>query len=237
MRVTVDLLKKHEACEDGVDWFNEHFPNGGTVDRIIKEIIKNDIEVPYNFVWWFYNHIQQDERLYKFCDVYDSGSVNWCHNVKTSTSVNHSDNIDTCKGVHWCTKVSKSTGISHSDGIIDSDGVILSRGVSSSNGISESSGISNCFGVSCSFGVVNSDGVSNGLFVANKPETFTLFNQLVTETRYTEVKIQLGKRLHNWKPEYDNWEGMPQEAIEYLKSLPEFDADIFKQVTGIDVNE
>ncbi len=34
---------------------------------------------------------------------------------------------------------------------------------------------------------------------------------------------------------YEAWKDMPIEAIEYLKSLPEFDANIFKRVTGIDV--
>ena len=28
---------------------------------------------------------------------------------------------------------------------------------------------------------------------------------------------------------------MPHEAIDYLKSLPEFDAGIFKKITGIEV--
>lgn len=36
---------------------------------------------------------------------------------------------------------------------------------------------------------------------------------------------------------YEAWKDMPEEAIEYIKSWPEFDASIFKRVTGIDVNE
>jgi len=30
---------------------------------------------------------------------------------------------------------------------------------------------------------------------------------------------------------------MPQAAIDYLRSLPEFDADVFEQVTGIGPND
>lgn len=33
---------------------------------------------------------------------------------------------------------------------------------------------------------------------------------------------------------YEAWKDMPKDAIDYLKSLPEFNADIFKRVTGID---
>lgn len=28
---------------------------------------------------------------------------------------------------------------------------------------------------------------------------------------------------------------MPKEALDYIKSIPEFDADIFEKITGIDV--
>ena len=33
------------------------------------------------------------------------------------------------------------------------------------------------------------------------------------------------------------WADMPKEAIEYVKSLPEFDAEMFKEITGIEVQE
>lgn len=31
------------------------------------------------------------------------------------------------------------------------------------------------------------------------------------------------------------WESMPKEAIEYIKSLEEFDKDMFEEITGIEV--
>ena len=30
---------------------------------------------------------------------------------------------------------------------------------------------------------------------------------------------------------------MPKAAIEYVKSLPEYDAEMFKEITGIEVRE
>ena len=43
--------------------------------------------------------------------------------------------------------------------------------------------------------------------------------------------------VDNWEEPYEAWKDMPQEAIDYLKGLPEFNAKIFKRVTGIDVNK
>lgn len=31
------------------------------------------------------------------------------------------------------------------------------------------------------------------------------------------------------------WAGIPDEMLEYITHLPEFDAEIFKKITGIDV--
>jgi hypothetical protein len=43
--------------------------------------------------------------------------------------------------------------------------------------------------------------------------------------------------LENWQEPYEAWKTMPKEAIDYLISLPEFDAEIFKIVTEINVEQ
>ena len=84
------------------------------------------------------------------------------------------------------------------------------------------------------------------------------FNKKITEKRYFEIKGKLDNLLNGWKPTFNNlkglylksgekweytpipearelsikeaWAGMPQKAINYLKSLPEFDAEIFNEI-------
>ena len=34
--------------------------------------------------------------------------------------------------------------------------------------------------------------------------------------------------------EQEAWSKMPKKMLEYIKSLPEFNAEIFKKITGID---
>lgn len=78
-----------------------------------------------------------------------------------------------------------------------------------------------------------------------------------------EVRERLMKELGGWKPTFNNikalwlahgsdwkltpiknaeelskkeaWESMPAGAIKYVSSLPEFDANMFKRITGIEV--
>jgi len=40
--------------------------------------------------------------------------------------------------------------------------------------------------------------------------------------------------IDDYDKPFEAWKDMPKEAIDYLKSLPEFNAKIFKAVTGLD---
>jgi hypothetical protein len=91
-----------------------------------------------------------------------------------------------------------------------------------------------------------------------------LFNKPITSERLEEVRKNLFTKLNGWRPRTTNriqlykasgeiwkyedsmnqvkdeskrFDEMPKEAIDYVKSLPEFDAAIFEEITGINVNE
>lgn len=134
-------------------------------------------------------------------------------------------------------------------------------GVNWSSGVNESSGVNGSNGVNGSTGVNACSGLSLSLFCCGLKNEFKLFNQQVSESRHAEVKRQLDSYLAGWEPTFNNlktlnlkangvwqetpipfakelqvkeaWAGMPKAAIDYLRSLPEFDADIFAAVTGI----
>ena len=118
-------------------------------------------------------------------------------------------------------------------------------------------------GVSRSYGILNSYGVDNTLFLANKPQTYSIFGKEVSESYYTSVFVEFKEKLNGWAPTFNNlrglyqkfgcewkfvpipeaeeiskeeaWRDMPKEAIGYISSVPEFDAEMFKEITGIEV--
>ena len=127
--------------------------------------------------------------------------------------------------------------------------------------MSGSNGVSWSNGVNMSFGVLNSNGVNNALFVADKKTTYSIFGKRVSRERFENVRNQLYQLLNGWRPTYNNikalylangsdwtltpiqnaqtlqtaeaWAGMPQAAVDYVRSLPEFDAAMFEKITGI----
>lgn len=118
-------------------------------------------------------------------------------------------------------------------------------------------------GGSWSFGILNSYGVDCALFLANKKRVYLIFGKEVSEGRFLEVENNLYEKLGIWEPNFNNikalylkngsdwkltpiknaeeiarqeaWRDMPREAVEYIASLPEFDADMFFEITCIDL--
>ena len=236
MYITYELLEEKGACSNGLNWFKQNFPEGCELN---EETVARVKKCDTSFVWWFYDNIQQDKRLYKLCGVNESFGVNW------------SDGVSRSNGVNW------------SDGVSRSNGVNGSNGVSRSNGVNESFGVNWSSGVNRSFGILNSYGVDCALFLANKKSVYLIFGKEVSEGRYLEVKNSLYEKLGIWKPNFNNikalylkngsdwkltpiknaeeiarqeaWRDMPREAVEYIASLPEFDADMFFEITCIDL--
>ena len=206
MYITYELLKEKGACSHGLNWFKQNFPEGCELN---EETVARVKKCDTSFVWWFYDNIQQDKRLYKLCGV------------------NGSDGVSRSSGVNW------------------------------SNGVNRS------FGVNGSFGILNSYGVDCALFLANKKRVYLIFGKEVSEGRYLEVQNNLYEKLGIWEPNFNNikalylkngsdwkltpiknaeeiarqeaWRDMPREAVEYIASLPEFDADMFFEITCIDL--
>ena len=204
----------------------------------------------YACVTW--NHIAEVEAL---GEVIESDEDSKC--VTNKIKIVREIDFAALKNTYGSNGVNESNGVNRSNGVNWSNGVNNSNGVNWSNGVNESNGVYN------SFGVYRSSGVANALFCADKEPEYVLFNKKVSKERFDEVRKKLHIFLNNWRPSFNNmyelydesgqkwsktpiplamekskkdaWADMPKEAINYLKSLPEFDADIFKKVTGIEV--
>ena len=131
-----------------------------------------------------------------------------------------------------------------------------------SNGNNRSNGNNHSNGTSHSFGLLSCRGAYKCMFSSGKSGiAFHIFNQKVIEARADELICILKGKLKGWIPRWTNiaelrevekngnldsgriiernkekaWASMPQEAIDWVKDLPEFDADIFFDITGIRV--
>jgi len=197
--------------------------------------------------------------------VNHSEGVNGSKGVNHSEGVNLSKGVNRSEGVNLSKGVNRSEGVNDSEGVNRSEGVNDSEGVSNSQGVSRSKGVSYSQGVHWSYGVFNSSGICNALFLADKKANYIVFGIEVSRQQFDEYFYNLQRLLGGWCPTYNNlrslylksgsdwkqtpipqaqeiqtkeaWSDMPQEAIDYIKSWKEFNAKMFKKITGIDTKE
>lgn len=179
--------------------------------------------------------------------------------IKEQRNTNHSEAVSESKAVNGSSAVNWSSAVSWSEA------VNWSKAVNKSDAVNKSYAVNKSDAVNESFGVFNSKAINGSLFVASYEPQSLLFNRPVAKTRINEVHDELTKHLDGWLPQFNNlkqlylangsdwsatpipnakalqkeeaWADMPQAAIEYLRSLPEFDAGVFFEVTGIRVEK
>ena len=137
-----------------------------------------------------------------------------------------------------------------------------SYGVNESYGVNGSFGVNRSFGVLNSFGVSNAIFLADkkrNFSIFGKEILEERFNEVWNELENKlngwypkfnnafELYVKAGSdwkkvkasnicsKLGNLDEPYEAWKDMPVDAIDYVKSLEEFDAVMFKRITGIDV--
>lgn len=133
--------------------------------------------------------------------------------------------------------------------------------INNSYGISNSYGVFNSHGVDCEifcankkrvfkvFGIEVNEARFNEVMSGIKSAMdgwFPKFNNAYdlyiqsdsdwSKVKVSDIKSTLEDDSKPYKP-YKAWKDIPKAGLEYIKSLPEFNAEIFKAVTGIDVEK
>lgn len=123
-------------------------------------------------------------------------------------------------------------------------------------------GCDGCYGCYYSFGLSNCKATYKALFSKDLfGDKYKLFNKDISESRFDEVmnKIQsfsfypkqtnafelYVQNGNDWskidtsklsrKDWNDSWEDCPKDLVSYISSLPEFDAKLFKDITGLEI--
>jgi len=192
--------------------------------------------------------------------IYYSRAISNSNGIYYSYGVADSRAISVSNGVADSRAISVSNGISNSNCISVSNGVADSRAIYFSDGISNSYGIYDSYGICGSEGVTNhifcankkkeyklfKDIISESRFneVMIKinelndgwfPKTNNAFELYVGSGKeWSKVDASKIKSTKNIKTQPINaWQDMPQATVDYIRSLDEYDADIFNAVTGL----
>ena len=192
----------------------------------------------------------------EFINLMQEDLQNGSNGVYRSYGVNRSNGVSLSYGVNLSNGVNSSYGVNVSNGVNWSKGVSESKGVNSSYGVDWSYGVNSSNGVNRSYGILKCEGISRAIFCYKKSGKLMAFNKRITKERFDEICAELNK--FNWYPKFNNaeqlkgelewyetnipaiesvdnktaWSSMPEEMLNYIKSLPEYNEKIFNKITG-----
>lgn len=179
MRITVDLLKRYNACKQSIDFMQANYPNGAEAIEIMQ---RKDIPLHFLHFGRQYLDVNDEEiQLYKqICRIDDKSRYIWYSNdvsnstglmnahyvnnssfVRDSFQINNSNHIYNSNNVSNCNDIAHSTNIKDSNKILESHDIAESNDVARSNFISWSSAILNSLLLEdCSF-IYKSDNLND----------------------------------------------------------------------------
>jgi len=146
------------------------------------------------------------------------------------------------------------------NGIRYGSGISYGSGIRNGYGINYGYGISGGYGIYRSKYCKECEGISNCIFTYKKSGKLYLFNKKVTQEYFDQIWHEMERLADGWYPNFTNaeelmaanggeWKAtpapmitgredteayadMPQKLIDYIKALPEYNAKIFKAITG-----
>ena len=170
MYITIDLLQKRGACQQGLDFFAKYYPDGVEMLQIIEKG-----HLPDSFYHWGYQYLDPNKEevaaYWKKMDVKDSQGVHESTHISGSeivtgsTDVTNSSEVYDSKHVEQSNYVVNSEFVQHSSNVCNScfvhgsEDVILSKNVENSGHIFDSVYVVKSFGVYESSNILNSTAV------------------------------------------------------------------------------
>lgn len=226
MFITVEILQQRGACQEYLDFFAKHYPDGVEMLHMIERG-----HLPFYALHWGYQHLDPNEEevaaYLEKISVVDSTGVFESDHVYSSNLVSKSSQVDKSEGVYNSKNITNSTYVSDSEYVDDSKLIGISSYIDNSERVIKgrnivgSSEVYDCDYIMYSHATYMSNNIVNGHYVLkgnNLTECYfcvdcanlnnALFCQGVTDGEYLlfnkpidKVRFEMIKRqFEKYKP-------------------------------------
>lgn len=169
MLVTPELLKKMNACEEGLAFITRFYPNGIEISDLLK--IK---QVPKEFFHWGRKKFSvTDEELalyFEACGIKNSDPCWYSENVIDSKNIVKSQNIENSSGIFHGKDIKDSQDVCRAEQVLNSNRVFDSEIVSDSARICNSNNVSKSCNISSSKMIAFSENIVDSFDVFESSE-------------------------------------------------------------------
>lgn len=184
-------------------------------------------------------------------NIENSNIVLGCSNIFNSKQIFNSSQIKDSERIYISNEIKDSKNILLSNNIQNCKSIINCENCQNSCFIQSNTELNKCENIFNSYFINNGNNLNNCLFCSNINDVnYYCFNQQISESKFLDYKLKIEKYLYDYNNNYIiNWgqqkmpidfpvindkeifyKTLPQEFVEWVYSLPEFDIEIWQQI-------
>lgn len=166
MYITLDLLQKRGACQEALDFFAKHYPDGVEMMYAIEKM-----HMPRHFLHWGYKHLDPNQEevaaYWKRVDVVNSQGVNESSHIYNSSLVSQSEKVNDSKEIYSSKEIANSVYVVKSENVDSSNNIGNSHYIEHSKNIMDGNNITSSNQVYLSTYVVGANAVFRSNNIVN----------------------------------------------------------------------
>lgn len=166
MYITLDILQRRGACQEYLDFFAKHYPEGVEMLDMIERG-----HMPYHGLHWGYQYLDPNEEeiaaYWKKVCVENSEGIHESDHIYNSTIVSGSTQIKNSEYIYRSKEVNNSEQIADSEFVDNSEQIGISSFIDNSERVVKGKNVTNSNEVYDSEYVINSEGIFKSNNVAN----------------------------------------------------------------------
>lgn len=175
MFITLDILRAHNACDQGIKYIEHFYPNGAEMIDIIK-----DKCISKEFLHWGREHLSHSDEEFEAyldaCNIVNSDGLWYSQDVHDSKCIIRSRNISNSQFVFDSFDIENSADIIDSEDILNSHQIIRSSMIDNSQKIFMGINITDGLNICNSKMIARSKNIDNSTNVFDSSEIFSSEN-------------------------------------------------------------
>lgn len=235
MYITIDILQQRGACQEYLDYFMKHYPDGVEMLHMIEKG-----HMPYHGLHWGYkwlnpnkeeiaaywkavhvensegvdesDHISNSSLIVNSSHISDSEQIVGCEEisgsreVRISKYVTNSKNIDNSSYIDDSTRILNGQNITNSSEVVDSTYIVDSNSIYESDNIVDSKLIWHSKNLTNCYFCFKCHNTSNAMFCLDQVDgEYLLFNKPIDKMRFDMIKKQFNRYATVNASMTENW--------------------------------
>ena len=132
MKITKSMLEDFNACNDGLGWFEENFPEGGEYQTVLDKL---GAENNYPYAKWLMNRIPAENSILEIDEIKIDGSLFFAGKVIVKKGISITGYLNAGQSIEAGNSIEAGQGIAAGWDIAAGNSIEAGNGIAAGRGI------------------------------------------------------------------------------------------------------